>query len=816
MHQRSEESRIEADGRKGRPLGQHGHRIVTVQAFLMACHHPEIAHPRIGEQARGEDPHRILDEDRMRGVEFRKGLLVLALHHHLGLGRHRGAGDVDQILEPERRARLDSDRDPRHRALRMRRRQPAAVAARVLAQFKRTGAGRGIDIVEMDRLQPASALVGHLERDVVILPARQARAQALDPHRVGKAHHQPGVETVEVVLVAVERRRHYLEGELALGMAIEGADDPAHVDALLLGIEADRAGDRGLERDLAGRVVGARAQPVADRQAEVRDPDMGDRRMRPGDQRGRAVLQVGHAVLVGGIRAEPGVIAAHQIGIVRERMARQQPRDRRVEPGDFDRIGALGPGPQRGQRGLRGLGVGAVAALVLVHLSLRSVAAPDHMGRGPRKSKEDSGRIQRGADVRDQIGGVLDPHRDPHETRRDADRGAVFRAQVLVRRGRGMGRDRLRIAEVVGDRDDLQRVEEAEGRVLAAGEIEAQHRAARPHLLHRKGVLRMVGEPRIDGARKLRMPRHRRGHRHRIRRLRPHPQVQRLQTREQDPGVERAHRAAGMLDVGLERAADELARAKDDAAQHPAAAVDVLGRGIDDDIGAKRHRTREDRRGEGIVHHHHGADGMGDPGHALDVDHLEPGVRHALEEAHLGVGPHRGAPVRQIGAVDQRHLDAEGREHLEHMQAGAEHLPRRDDMVARCHQRHQRAVDRGHPRGAGKTVLGALDRRHPVLEHPRRRVAVAGIDELVRARGDEARLGDLGRGIDEALGQEQRLGHLAVLRAADAVMHEFRPGVPVFRHGPSPEKVTRPNAAGRARQPAAAAGGSNSVMYSRV
>ena len=69
--------RIEAGLREGLALGQHAHRIMAVQAFLMAGHHAEVIDPRIGVQAFGKQPRGILDEDRVGGVEFREGLFIL-------------------------------------------------------------------------------------------------------------------------------------------------------------------------------------------------------------------------------------------------------------------------------------------------------------------------------------------------------------------------------------------------------------------------------------------------------------------------------------------------------------------------------------------------------------------------------------------------------------------------------------------------------------------------------------------------------------------------------------------------------------------
>ena len=86
------------------------------------------------------------------------------------------------------------------------------------------------------------------------------------------------------------------------------------------------------------------------------------------------------------------------------------------------------------------------------------------------------------------------------------------------------------------------------------------------------------------------------------------------------------------------------------------------------------------------------------------------------------------------------------------------------------------------PEAVAKASSAPSSGRHALLEHPHRRVAVAGIDELVGTGGDEPRLGGRRVRVDEALGQEDRLGGLAVLAAAGAAMHQPRPRAPVLAH----------------------------------
>ena len=198
----------------------------------------------------------------------------------------------------------------------------------------------------------------------------------------------------------------------------------------------------------------------------------------------------------------------------------------------------------------------------------------------------------------------------------------------------------------------------------------------------------------------------------------------------------------------------------------------MLGRGINHHIRPQIGRALQDRRGEDIVHDDKSADGMGQVGYAPDVDHFQRRVGEAFEEHRAGLGADRLAPLVQIGAIDECDLDPEaGQDLLQDIEARSEQRLGRHHVIARAQHRGQRAVDGGHSAGGRKGVLSAFKLRHPVLEHAHGGVAVAGIDELVRAAFDEACLGGLGAVIDETLGQVDRFAHLAILAAPRAAMH---------------------------------------------
>src|SRR5689334_14378156 len=104
-----------------------------------------------------------------------------------------------------------------------------------------------------------------------------------------------------------------------------------------------------------------------------------------------------------------------------------------------------------------------------------------------------------------------------------------------MRRGGRMSYETLGVAELVGDAHELERIEEAERRLLVAVDLEAHQRRAAAHLLLDGRGLRMIAAPRIDGPLDLAVPGERLSDDRRRLGLAAHPQMQRLQPLEQHP-----------------------------------------------------------------------------------------------------------------------------------------------------------------------------------------------------------------------------------------------------------------------------------------
>ena len=219
---------------------------------------------------------------------------------------------------------------------------------------------------------------------------------------------------------------------------------------------------------------------------------------------------------------------------------------------------------------------------------------------------------------------------------------------------------------------------------------------------------------------------------------------------------------------------DEFLARQDHAAEHAPLTVDVLGRRIDDAVGAELHRMLQERRREHVVDHERRAARMHDLGDGGDIDDLERRVGRQFEERGLGVRAHRRAPRVEVGAVDQGRGDAEARQQLlDHVEARAEQGPRGDDVVARLELAHERGRDRRHAARRRPRRLGALEQRHPLLEHRYGRIGEARIDEA-RIVALEARLGQLHRVVEIALGEEERFRRLFEPRSQRAAVDQLR------------------------------------------
>lgn len=89
--------------------------------------------------------------------------------------------------------------------------------------------------------------------------------------------------------------------------------------------------------------------------------------------------------------------------------------------------------------------------------------------------------------------------------------------------------------------------------------------------------------------------------------------------------------------------------------------VDMLGGGIDNDVGAERQRALVQRRREHVVDDQLGTGRVRQLGDGGDIHQVEHRIRRAFQQDRLGRLRQRRLPGLQIAALHERGLDPPGR-----------------------------------------------------------------------------------------------------------------------------------------------------------
>src|SRR4029078_9876214 len=311
-----------------------------------------------------------------------------------------------------------------------------------------------------------------------------------------------------------------------------------------------------------------------------------------------------------------------------------------------------------------------------------------------------------------QVAHVLEPDGKPDGVVENAELGASLWRQPLMRRRGRVRNEALGVAEIVADLEDRERVHEAERVLLIALHLERDHRASAIHLLQSQLVLRMIASARIEHSLNLRLVGEEIGYGSRRGAMPIDPQGQRLPTLEQYPGIERTQRGSCLLEVVIKFFIYEGLAAQHNAAETASLAIDVLGRGIADDVGAERKWPLQHRRGEYVVDHDQRIRLMRDFRHGLDVDKLKHRIGRRFKEEGFGIRPHRVLPSSEITPVHQCRLDAVARQKiLDDIAAGAEQRTGRNDMVAGLEKTEQGSSDSGHAARCSTPSLCSLEPR---------------------------------------------------------------------------------------------------------
>ena len=343
-----------------------------------------------------------------------------------------------------------------------------------------------------------------------------------------------------------------------------------------------------------------------------------------------------------------------------------------------------------------------------------------------------------------------------------------------MRRRRRMGDEALRIAEIVRDIDEPQRVEKAEAVLLAAGDVKADQAATLLHLAARHFVLRVAGQPGVEHASNLRVSFEIPGDRQGGAALALDPKLERLEPLQQQPGVEWAQRRPGMPVKETEIVLDEFLRRQDGATETAPLAVDVLGRRIDDDVGAERERLLQERGRKDVVDDEEAAGAVGQPCDLGEIDDLHRRVRRAFAEGEGGAAGECRLPGAEVAPVDEHGLDAPARQEVgDDVVARAEQGPARHHLLTGAQSAEECGEHRRHAACGGAAGLRPFEQPQPFFEHRHRRVAITRID-IARALLGKRRLGRRGIVVDKARGQEQRFAGLVIGAAHGTATDEDR------------------------------------------
>ena len=377
-------------------------------------------------------------------------------------------------------------------------------------------------------------------------------------------------------------------------------------------------------------------------------------------------------------------------------------------------------------------------------------------------------------EVFDDVAGILQADAQAHEVGIDAGFVELGVGELAVGVGGRVQNAGVAVGDMGLDGDEPQGVHEADRGVAAALEAEGHHAAgAVRHVFLCEGVVGIGGEAGVLD------PFHGRMSVQEFSNLLGaladvlHADGERLDAKVQIEGVLRAlngaevaHQLAGGLGdvgelaeflrigqavVGLVRGRQageflgvgfpvEVAAVNDGAADRGAVAVEVLGRGVRDDVGAPLDRTEVHRRREGIVHDEGYAMLMGDAREALDVEHAHAGVGQRLAEEKLGIRPEGRFDLLVRGVlVDEGDLDAHLREgDAEEIvgatvdRGGGNHVVAGLADVEAGEEVGRLAGGGQHPRHAA--FERSQTRRHPVVG----RVLEAGVEVAGRFEVEEA------------------------------------------------------------------------------
>ena len=154
---------------------------------------------------------------------------------------------------------------------------------------------------------------------------------------------------------------------------------------------------------------------------------------------------------------------------------------------------------------------------------------------------------ERGVQIRDEIAGVFEPGREAQMPLRNPQLGPCLWRQPLMRRGRRMGDEAFRIAQIIGNDNEGKPICKSKGRRLAASDLERHKRAAARHLPLDDIGLGMIWAARVENPQNVAVAAQEFGDPFGGFRLLANAQGKGFERFQENPGVEGRQARAGLL-----------------------------------------------------------------------------------------------------------------------------------------------------------------------------------------------------------------------------------------------------------------------------
>ena len=164
--------------------------------------------------------------------------------------------------------------------------------------------------------------------------------------------------------------------------------------------------------------------------------------------------------------------------------------------------------------------------------------------------------------------------------------------------------------------------------------------------------------------------------------MRLHPQAERFQTLQGDPGVERAQARTGGPDHPEYLLGNQLLRSHHRSTNNAALAIEILGGRMHHQVGTEIEGALQRRSAKTIIDYQQAVVFMSQISQHLDIRDFGKRIRRGFQKQQSRIATNRLLPVVQVLHADKTGVDTEPREvFVEQGRSRAEHRTRADDMI---------------------------------------------------------------------------------------------------------------------------------------